>query len=367
VLLKVFGLIFMFRFSEQVTPSRTVKNALSAVAFNILLFILPVPGHSQSRPDPLRLVQTISIPGVEGRFDHLAVDLKGKRLFLAAQKHRTVEVVDLAEGKRIHSIGNIGEPHAERYLPASNELLVSIGDEAEGALKILNGTTFETLATFKILVDADGIAFDPATQYVYIENGGKDAGNNEYCLVSVIDTAHRKNIGDIRVNGAELEAMAVERSGTRLFVNMKTLKQVGIVDRNKLQVVSTWPIPEAGVNTPLALDETHHRLFVGAREPAEVVVFDTDTGKVIAKVPCVGEADDMFYDEARKRIYVTGDEGFISVIAQTDADHYEPMAKLKTRPGARNSLFVPELGRFFVTAPSEGQKGAELLVFQVEP
>jgi DNA-binding beta-propeller fold protein YncE len=161
--------------------------------------------------------------------------------------------------------------------------------------------------------------------------------------------------------------MAVEHSGTRLFVNMKTLKQVGIIDRNKRQVISTWPIPGAGVNTPLALDEMHHRLFVGAREPAEVVVFDTDTGKVIAKIPCVGEADDMFYDEARKRIYVTGDEGFISIIAQADADHYEPMGKLRTRPGARNSLFVPELGRFFVAVPSEGQKEAELLVFQVEP
>jgi len=344
-----------------------MKNALTAVPFTLILLILSVPGHSQSGQDPRLLVQTISIPGVEGRFDHLAVDLKGKRLFLAAQAHRSVEVFDLAAGKRIHSIEGIGAPHAERYVPALNELLVSIGDEAEGALKILKGDTFDTLATFKILVDADGITYDPVTQYVYIENGGKDAGNTEYCLVSVIDTANRKNIGDIRVDGAELEAMAVEHSGTRLYVNMKTLKQVGIIDRNKRQVISTWPIPGAGVNTPLALDEMHHRLFVGAREPAEVVVFDTDTGKIIAKIPCVGEADDMFYDEARKRIYVTGDEGFISIIAQADADHYESMAKLRTRPGARNSLFVPELGRFFVAVPSEGKKEAELLVFQVEP
>src|SRR5882762_11030446 len=227
---------------------RTMKNALTAVPFTIILLILSVPGHSQSVQDPLRLVQTISIPGVEGRFDHLAVDLKGKRLFLAAQAHRSVEVFDLAAGKRIHSIEGIGAPHAERYVPASNELLVSVGDEAEGALKILKGDTFETLATFKILVDADGITYDPVTQYVYIENGGKDAGNTEYCLVSVIDTANRKNIGDIRVDGAELEAMAVEHSGTRLFVNVKTLKQVGIIDRNKRQVISTWPIPGAGVN-----------------------------------------------------------------------------------------------------------------------
>src|ERR1700680_2600403 len=346
---------------------RTMKNPLTAVAFTIILFLLSVPGHSQSRKDPLRLVQTISIPGVEGRFDHLAVDLKGKRLFLAAEANKTVEVFDLSAGKRIHSIGGIGEPHAEWYVPGSNELLVSIGNETTGAFKILNGDTFETLATVKIEVDADNIAYDPLTKYLYIVNGGKDSGNTEYSLISVIDTTNRKNIGNIRFGGGGCESMAVEHSGTRLFVNMKSLKQVGIIDRNKRQVISTWPIPGAGVNTPMALDEMHHRLFVGAREPAEVVVFDSDTGKVIAKVPCVGEADDLFYDEAHKRIYVTGDEGFISVIAQTDADHYEPMAKLKTRPGARNSLFVPELGRFFVAVPSEGKKEAELLVFQVEP
>src|ERR1700674_1401500 len=101
-----------------------MKNPLTAIAVILILLLLSVPGYSQTRPDPLRLVQTISIPGVEGRFDHLAVDLTGKRLFLAAQAHRSVEVFDLAAGKRIHSIGGIGEPHAEKYVPASNELLV---------------------------------------------------------------------------------------------------------------------------------------------------------------------------------------------------------------------------------------------------
>jgi DNA-binding beta-propeller fold protein YncE len=117
----------------------------------------------------------------------------------------------------------------------------------------------------------------------------------------------------------------------------------------------------------MTIDEAHHRLFVGARVPSEVVVFDTDTGKVVARVPCVGDADDMSYDSARKRIYVTGEEGFISVIAQTDADHYEPIAKIKTRPNARNSLFVPELNRFFVGVPNDGKQEAEVLVFQVQP
>ncbi len=332
-----------------------------AFVFLALAFVV----ESQAQREPLRLVQSMAMPGVGGRFDHLAVDLKGNRLFLAARVNKTIEVFDLAAGKRIHTISGIGTPHAEYYVPGTNELLVSVGDD--GTCKFLRGDTFELIKTVKISVGADSIVYDPGSKFLYIVNGGKDIDNNEYSLVSVIDATKRQDLGDIRVEGAELEAMAVERSGTRLFVNMKTFKKIGIIDRNKRQVVATWPIPGAGVNTPMTLDEAHHRLFVGAREPAEVVVFDTDTGKVLAKIPCVGDADDMSYDPARKRIYVTGDEGFISVIAQADADHYEPMAKIRTRPGARNSLFVPELNRFFVGVPSDGQQGAKVLVFQVEP
>jgi DNA-binding beta-propeller fold protein YncE len=329
-----------------------------------LALVFAVECHAQQ--EPLRLIQTMALPGVvEGKFDHLAVDIKGNRLFLAARSNKTIEVFDLATGKRIHSISGYGTPHAEYYVPGSNELLVAVGDD--GTCKFFRGDTFELIKSVKISVGADSIVYDPGSKYLYIVNGGKDIDNNEFSLVSVIDATKRENLGDIRVEGAELEAMAVERSGTRLFVNMKTLKQVGIIDRNKRKVVATWPIPEAGVNTPMTFDEAHHRLFVGARVPSEVVVFDTDTGKVVARVPCVGDADDMSYDSARKRIYVTGEEGFISVIAQTDADHYQPIAKIKTRPNARNSLFVPELNRFFVGVPRDGNQEAEVLVFQVQP
>jgi len=332
-----------------------------ALAFLAVMFAV----EGQAQQGPLRLVQSMAMPGVEGRFDHLAVDLKGNRLFLAARANKTIEVFDLASGKRIRSISGIGTRHAEYYVPGTDELLVSVGDD--GTCKFLRGDTFELIKSVKISVGADSIVYDPSSKYLYIVNGGKDIDNNDYSLVSVIDATTRRNLGDIRVAGAELEAMAVERSGTRLFVNMKTLKQVGIIDRNKRQLVATWPIPGAGVNTPMTLDEAHHRLFIGAREPAEVVILDTDTGKVVATIPCVGNADDMFYDEARKRIYVTGEQGLISVIRQRTADEYEVVATIQTAPQARNSLFVPQLKRFFVGVPGIGEQKAEVLVFQVEP
>jgi WD40 repeat protein len=233
----------------------------SVVVFLALLLAV----EARQPQEPLRLVQSMAMPGVEGRFDHLAVDLKGNRLFLAACANNTIEVFDLASGKRIHSIGGIGTPHAEYYVPDTNELLVSVGDD--GTCKFLRGDTFELIKTVKISVGADSIVYDPGSKYLYVVNGGKDIDNNEYSLVSVIDAMKRQNLGDIRVDGAELEAMAVERSSNRLFVNMKTLKQIGIIDRNKRQVVATWPIPDAGVNTPMTLDET---IIASLSEPANL-------------------------------------------------------------------------------------------------
>jgi DNA-binding beta-propeller fold protein YncE len=326
------------------------------------------PAKGGSQVEPLRLVKTMEVPGVEGKFDHFAVDLKGKRLFLTASAHKTVEVFDLAAGKWIHSIGGFVTPHAILYIPTSNKLLISDGgdDTPNGWCRIVRGDTYEIIDSLKLAVDADPIRYDPTTKHLFIANGGKDADNN-YSLISVIDTTDGKHVGDIRVESPELEAMAVERSGKRLFVNVKTHNQIGIIDLEKQQVVSTWPIPEAEVPTPMALDEDHHRLLVACRKPPRLVVFNTETGKVVASVPCGGGADDMYYDGARKRIYITGEEGLISIIGQTNPDRYEPIKTIPTAPLARNSLFVPELNQFFVAVPAKGEQKAKVLVFQVEP
>lgn len=331
----------------------------------VFAFIMPV----RAQQAPLRLVQTMLVPGnVEGRFDHFAVDLKGKRLFLAAPDHKTVEVFDLAAGKWIHSIGGFVTPHAIVYLPDSNRIMLSDGgdDTPNGWCRILRGDTFELIDSVKVAVDADPIRYDPAARLLYMINGGKDDGK-DYSLISVIDTTAARKLADIKVPGPELEAMAVEPSSRRLYVNIKTYNQVGIIDRDKRELISTWPITGGGVPTPMALDDADHRLLIGSRKPPAVVVFDTGTGKVVTSVPCVGNADDMFYDPARKRIYVTGEEGFVSIIGQASADHYEPIAKVPTAPGARNSVFVPEWNQLFVAAPGKGEQKAAVLVFRVEP
>jgi DNA-binding beta-propeller fold protein YncE len=217
------------------------------------------------------------------------------------------------------------------YIPTSNKLLISDGgdDTPNGWCRIVSGDTYEIIDSPKLAVDADPIRYNPTTEHLYIANGGKDTGNN-YSLISVIDTIDGGHVGDIRVESPELEAMAVERSGKRLFVNIKTHNQIGIIDPEKQQVVSTWPIPEAGVPTPMALDEDHHRLLVACRKPPRLVEFNTETRKVVASVPCGGGADDMYYDGARKRIYITGEEGLISIVGQINPDRYELIKTLPT-------------------------------------
>ena len=116
-----------------------------------------------------------------------------------------------------------------------------------------------------------------------------------------------------------------------------------------------------------ALDETHHRLFVGFRKPAKLIVFDTETEKVVAELPSPDDADDIFYDTSRQRIYVSGGDGSIGIFQQTDADHYKMMTKIPTASGARTSLFVPELSRFYLAVPHRGAQTAEVRVYEAAP
>jgi hypothetical protein len=115
----------------------------------------------------------------------------------------------------------------------------------------------------------------------------------------------------------------------------------------------------------MALDETNRRLFAVCRRPAVLVVFSTDSGAVITRIPTVGDSDDVFYDPARKRVYVSGGEGAVAVLQQQDPDHYQEIARLPTVKGARTSLFVPELGRLFLAVRKQGSEDAAIRVYAV--
>jgi hypothetical protein len=319
----------------------------------LALAILPLTVYAQDAT-PLRLVQTIPLPQVEGRIDHMAVDVQGQRLFVAALGNNTLEVLDLKAGTRLHTIRGLHEPQGVVFIPESNTIVVTNGQT--GTCDIFDGTSFQHRNAVKFARDADNIRYDVATHTLYVGHGAGALG--------VIDATSAQHLGDIPLKGHP-EAFQLEQSGPRIFVNIPSAHQIAVVDRNKRAVITTWPLPGAEANFPLALDETNHRLFVGFRKPAMLMIMDTESGKELTRVESVGDTDDVFYDAPRRRIYIAGGAGALSIVAQEDADHYKPVANMPTASGARTALFVPALGRLYLAVPHRGTQAAEVRAYAV--
>lgn|ERR1035437_682495 len=306
-----------------------------------------------AEPATLNLTQTIPLPGVKGRFDHFAIDAKGQRLFVAALGNNTLEVVDLAAGKRIRSVSGMSKPTGILYLPDQNQVIVANGDD--GTLKVLSGTDYKVLQNLTALADADNLRFDPQTRLAWL-------GYGEGAL-AIIDPAAAKLLGSVKLP-AHSESFQLEKGDRRIFVNVPDAKQVAVIDRVKRTVTDTWSMETFQANFPMALDETNHRLFIGCRKPARLVVLDTANGKPVADLPISGDTDDLFYDAARKRLYLSCGEGFLDTVEQTTPDTYKALSKLPTAPGARTSYFAPSLDRLYLAVPVRGPQKAELRVYQ---
>jgi DNA-binding beta-propeller fold protein YncE len=310
---------------------------------------------------PLVLVRIIPIPGVEGRFDHMAVDNQNGRVFAAVYGNDSVEVLDAQRGKRIHSIqeGFI-KPQMVAYLPESNRIVVS--SEGDGTCKILDADTYKLIDTVKFSDDADQLRYDPATKRVYVAYGD---GNES--AIGVFDATTNKRLeGEFKVT-AHPESFQLEEKGPKIFVNLASISQIAVIDRTTRKI-QNWKLEEAGTNFPMALDEAHRRLFVAARKPARLLVLDMDTGKMIASLPGAIDTDDMSYDADRKRIYVTSGEGFIFVYQQIDPDRYQRIAKIPTAIGARTSAYTGQVGKhnsFYLAVPARADRGAELWVYEI--
>lgn len=315
---------------------------------------------------PLKLLQTIPIPGLkDGDFDHFTVDLAGHRLFLTAEKNSAVEVFDLNTNKLIHTLTGLDEPHSMLYRADLKKLFVVDGGAAE--VRMYDGGSYKYLGGIKLKDDCDSMAYDPATKYLYVVNGGRGA-HEPYTLISIIDTTAAKKMADIKIETDSVEALALEKSGPRLFVNMTGLNSVGVFDREKHTLLATWSIAqEAQHNVPLAFDEANHRLFLAtSAKPEKFVVLDSDSGRVISTLPGVGLVDDLAYDPGSKRIYISGTD-FVDVFQQKDADHYQQIGQIPGSFRAKTAILVPQLNRYYLAVPHHGDKEAEVRVYEVAP
>jgi DNA-binding beta-propeller fold protein YncE len=325
-------------------------------------FVLFASGVQSQDTAPLKLVQKLEFPAdVRGNFDHFGIDLKGNRLFTTPEDYKAVVVFDLKGGKQIHVIGGIARPHAVLYREDLNRIYIT--DGTTGDLKIFDGTSYKLLASVKLLEDADSIGYDSTTKYLYIDNGGGDV-HQTYSMLSVVDTTAGTKLADIKIDGDTLEAMTLEKSSPKLYVNNRTKNQVEVLDREKRELVASWPVTKCKINVAMAIDEANHRLFVACRS-GEISVLDTQSGKEVTALPITKGVDDLIYDPAGKRVYASCD-GYVDVYQQTSPDTYKSLGKVPTGPVGRTARLVPEINRYFVAVPQHGTTNAEVLVFEVQ-
>ncbi|HWY70267.1 MAG TPA: hypothetical protein VNX88_16480 [Terriglobales bacterium] len=343
----------------------------------IIVALVCITSVQAQQNEPLRLVGTIVLSGVTGRFDHSTVDLDGQRLFITGRDANTIEVVDLRAGRHIRTLPGFPQPQGAYYVPVAKKLFVSTRDD--GSCKVLNGDSLEVIDSIKLSIGANVIAYDPATKYLYIGHGGRQVGDapgqkRDPGQIAIIDSAKSKLIGNIETD-PELRpgAIVLEQHGPRLFTTNALGSQIIVIDRTKRKILAKWPLPNAERSGTVALDEASHRLFVGMRNPSRVIALDSDTGKEIASFTTVSGIDRLLYDPDKKRIYATGSaktgehEGSIQAYRQVDADHYEPIARIPTGPDGGTSLLVQQTGTLYVALPRFGDKDAEIRVYSTVP
>src|SRR6266850_467460 len=307
---------------EEVAVRKLLRIWLVLLAF-VHTFLV---GSSAQDKEYLHLVQTIPMPNVKGRIDHMDVDVKGKRLFVAGLENGSLEVIDLGAGKWSKTVAGFKKTQGVAYVPTLNKVFVASGDDA--MLRVFHGDSLELIDAIKLEPGPNRVTYDPHTSVLYVGYGGKDAGK-DYGEVGIIEAKTAKHLGDIKVDAHPAELL-LANSGKTLYVFVSAASKVQVVDPQKREVVSTWSVSSQR-NGDGAFDEKTHRLFIGTRTPPEMIAMDADTGKEVAHLPTVEGMDGVYFDAAHKRIYVSGgrgfDAGYVFCYQQKDADHYKTIGR----------------------------------------
>jgi DNA-binding beta-propeller fold protein YncE len=305
--------------------------------------------------DQLKLDKVIPLPNFQGRIDRIAVNEDKQIAYIAVLGNNSLVAVDLQTGLVLHTIRDLNEPQGVAYIPENHSIIVS--NAGDGKCTQYNDSDYSEIKSISLAYDADQMHYYPFMHKIFVGYG--DGG------ISVIDADSFNVLFDVKLP-AHPASFQVDENGEKLFINVPIQKKIFVVDLNKLSVISEW-LPEAVSNYPMALDTSHHRLFVACKKPAKLEVFDTKSGDIVYSMSCAEDPDDIFYNADRKEIYMSCGEGYIDVIKQRDSSRYENMAKIPTRAGARTSLFVPGLSELLVALPAVLGKDAELRVYKLAP
>jgi DNA-binding beta-propeller fold protein YncE len=362
-----------------------MRIGLACAALQLL--VLPCLAMGQTAPPEktpvLTFVGSIPLANVDGRMDHMSVDLTGQRLFAAAFDNHTLEVIDLKTGKQLKSLP-FDNPQNSYYVPSVNRLFVS--SEGDGTVKVFDGTTFALQRTVKLAEDADNMRYDSRRQHVLVDYGGEKflfgkvqgRQGEKDGAVAVLDLDGNK-VSQIPTSGHP-EALQLEEKGNRIFINSPDNHYVVVADLDTNKVLDHWSNPQCE-NYPMALDEAQHRIFVFCRGASYVSVIDTMSGKQVATIQAtpLSTSDDMFYDPNKNRLYILSrllieksnpraeGPGIVDVIQEQEGDHYRKVATYTTGYGAQTGLFVPEWGKLFVaTRHQPTGQSAEILTYETK-
>lgn len=321
----------------------------------------PKTAVAQSQPReflPLQLEEQIPVPGVAGRLDHFSADAKRRRLFVSALGNNTLEVIDVFAGRVIHSIKGLAQPQGPLYVSGVDKLYVANAED--GKVRVYDGATYTLRKTIDFGKDPDNMRYDEASKTVFVGFGEDDGG------IAMIDPKTDERTGQVYKTEGHPESFQVEASGGHIYVNVPDAGfVVESIDR-KTGAVTKWPLKGLKSNYAMALNEEDHRLYTITRKTPMMVVLDTQSGKEVTRLRAAGECDDVFFDASRKRIYVIGAEGFISVFQQNDPDHYELIANAPSGIGIRTGFFFTRRDRFYVGVPAKGSEPAQVWTYEAE-
>jgi hypothetical protein len=343
-----------------------LNKEFSAMKFNnirlIVLIITGMPvcfvqscmGQPPSGKKYLILEKEITLPGVKGRIDHIDINIKDKVAYIAALGNNSLEIVDIKSGKVTGSIKGLDEPQGMAYITKHNELFVANG--GTGECDFYDAITLKKTGSIKLKDDADDVRYDVDADRIYV---GYGSGG-----IAIIAGFSHKQVGNI-VLPSHPEAFQPDPKAGKLWVNLPGSGIVGVADLKQLKLTEKWSKLFPRSNFPMAYDKEQHRLLVGYRLPAKLIVYDSEGGKELFNAPMVGDADDLYWDKAGKLIIISGGSGSVNIFKQTGNASYEEVANITTRSGARTSLLVPELGLLLIAARAEGGQKAALLIYRV--
>ena len=305
---------------------------------------------AQTAGSPLVLEAKIPLGDVSGRVDHLGIDVKRQRLFVAELGNDSLGVVDLASGK-VRAIAGFSEPQGVAYVASADSLYVANG--GDGSVRVLRSDNLAPIGRIELGDDADNVRVDASRNRVLVGYGNG--------AIAVIDPQSRTKIADIRLKGHP-ESFRLDPTDTRIFVNVPDSRAIEVADL-AAGTSRSLPTPGVGANFPMAIDADARRVLVVFRSPPLLMALSTEDGRVVAMTATCGDADDVFVDAKRHRVYVSCGEGFVDVFAAETAG-YRRIARVPTVSGARTSLFVPERDRLFVAVRARSNEPAAIWVFR---